>query len=346
MAPGEPPLRRIEVIVQSALAPAQSLAADRYLLDAVTAGPSPGALRVFDLSGDVLSLGRYHLAPDPGPGTLLRRLTGGRVVPAGTGFVGITLVLPHRAALVADQPAALEPEQVMNRCVRGLLAGLEGAGVAAFYPGRDLITVAGRTLGLVSFEVEASGALLFEVVLAGGRDFSLLPKLLDVVDPRGIVPARLIVPDETTSLVRELGRVPDTAEIARWVAAGYITRFGVAAVPSVLESGLPAFDMEAWLAARRANPAWDHRGTTSTQLGVLDAHFGVRDGRLTDVCLSGDFIASSATVARLEQELVGCPADRAAIDAVVQRVLADDAHFILGIGPVTTIADTFARGLA
>jgi lipoate-protein ligase A len=342
--------RRLDLIVQAGLTPSQSLAAARYLLDAVAAARSPGSLRVFDLTGDVVSLGRYHLAPEAVAGsttTLVRRLSGGRAVPAGTGFVGMTLVLPHRAALVAGHPSALAPEQVMNRCVRGLLQGLEGAGVAAFYPGRDLVTVAGRTLGLVSFEVEPGGALLFEAVLASGRDFSLLAQLLDGADPTGIVPIRMVAPDETTSLARELGRVPETSEVARWMAAGYAARFDLSVVPSALPaSDIPVVDAETWLGARRPRPELDRRGTTSTQLGVFEAHFGVREGALAQVVLAGDFIASSDTIARLEQALVGCAAERNAIDAVVRRVLAEDAHFILGIGPLATIADTFARGLA
>jgi hypothetical protein len=235
----------------------------------------------------------------------------------------------------------------MNRCVRGLLEGLQSLGVAAFYPGRDFITVEGRTLGLVSFEVEASGALLFEAVLASGRDFSILPQVLDAADPRGVVPTRMFGPDETTSLARELGRVPDTAKLAQSIAAGYSARFGIVASPTVLsDSELPAFDADAWLRARGPIPGRERRGTTSTQLGVFEAHFNVRAGRLADVVLAGDFIASSATVGHLEEALAGCPAERGAIDAVVQRVLAEDAHFMLGIGPVATIADTFARGLA
>lgn len=350
MPPGELAGPRLEFLVQPGLDPAESLAVDRLLLDEVAAGRSPGALRVFDLAGEVLSLGRYHLAPDPAAESstrLVRRLSGGRVVPAGAGFVGVTLVLPHRAALVGDEPSVLRPEQVMNRCVRGILEGLQRAGVAPFYPGRDLVTVAGRMVGLVSFEVEASGATLFEAVLASGRDFSIMAPLLDAVDPTGVVAAAMVRPDEATSLARELGRVPGTAEVAQWIQAGYAARSGVAGTPRASTgSVLPAVDTEAWLRARRPRPELDHRGTTRTELGVFESHFSVRAGRLGEVVLAGDFIASSAAVARLERELVGCPAEPGAVDAVVRRVFADAGSFILGIGPLTTIAETFARGLA
>jgi hypothetical protein len=46
-------------------------------------------------------------------------------MPWGDGFVGLSLVLPHRSALAAADPLALAPEQVMNRCVRGVLRACE-----------------------------------------------------------------------------------------------------------------------------------------------------------------------------------------------------------------------------
>ena len=79
----------------------------------------------------------------------------------------LSLTLPHRSALVATEPLALRAEQALNRCVRALLAALRGLGVDAFYPGRDRITLGGRTLGVVALESDARGATLFEAVLAG-----------------------------------------------------------------------------------------------------------------------------------------------------------------------------------
>src|SRR5437867_6171475 len=132
------------LLVQPDITPGTSLAWDRQLLGDA---PQMGALRVYAFGGDVLSLGRYHLAPEAGSVPLHRRHSGGRAMLAGDGFVGMALTLPHRSALVSHEPLALTPEQVMNRCVRGLLEGLKQAGVSAFYPGRDLLTVEGRSIG-------------------------------------------------------------------------------------------------------------------------------------------------------------------------------------------------------
>src|ERR1051325_8313709 len=80
----------LDLIVQPALSTRESLAADRRLLDEAHAGQA--ALRVYTLAGEVLSLGRYHLAPEPPAGCtveLWRRHSGGRALPWGEGLVGL-----------------------------------------------------------------------------------------------------------------------------------------------------------------------------------------------------------------------------------------------------------------
>jgi len=62
--------------------------------------------------------------------------------------------------------------------------------------------------------------------------------------------------------------------------------------------------------------------------------------------LAGDFIANSPAIERLERALRGCPAEPAAVEAVVGAVFAEPENFILGVGPVGTVAETVARALA
>jgi len=335
----------VDLIVQPRLSPGASLAADRRLLDA----PGGGALRVYTLAGDVVALGRYHLAPDAGADSgvrLWRRLSGGRAMPWGDGFVGLSLVLPHRSALVADDPFALAPEQVMNRYVRGVLRACELSGVAAFYPGRDLITVDGRILGMASFEVDARGALLFEAVLANERDASVLPALLDRADPGGIVRTTMLTAADTTSIARLLGHGLDLEELAGRLARGYAERLGVRFAPRWLPVVDAACDDTDWLASRRQRADLDRHAVVSGQIGVLELHFAREGGRIRDVCLAGDFIASSPTVAALEEGLRGCTAETGAVAAVVHAVLSRPEHFVLGLGRPAEVADALARELA
>lgn len=354
----------LDLIVEPQLAGRESLAQDRVLLTEAAAGTraSAGALRVYELRGDVLALGRYHLAPEPAGAaapTLFRRHTGGRAAAAGEGFLGIALTLPHRSALVAPEaPFALEPAQVMNRCVRGILAACEAAGVPALYPGRDTITAGRRLLGIVSFEVDARGALLFEAIVANARDQALLPAFLDAADPAGVVRAAMVQPDDVTSVARERGAPLPLPDAAAGLAAGYAARFGVRFTPRAFTAderataARMADDALAdarWLRERVVRAALDRRASTASQLGVLEAHVALaEDGTLREVVVAGDILAGSPTVERLESALRGAAPTVEAVEAVAARVLAEPGRFVLGLGadPARCLAETIVRAAA
>jgi lipoate-protein ligase A len=297
------------------------------------------------LPGDVVSLGRFHLVPPAArdDGTLWRRASGGRVVPCGDGFVVLSLTLPHRSALESNDSYALQPEQVMNRCVRGLLDGLAALGVSALYPGRDTVTAGGRPLALVSFDVDADGALLFEAVVSVERDWSVLATVLDRADPGGIARASLVLPGAATSIARELGHPVELGDVVAALQRGYAARLRceVADRPAPAAAG----DAEAWLRARVPRPELDRHGWSPTMLGALDVHLATGGGVLREVMLSGDLIAPAPTIASLEAALRGCPATRDAVQALVSRVFSAPEAFVLGIGPVTTITDTVMRAV-
>jgi hypothetical protein len=260
--------------------------------------------------------------------------------------VQLALALPHAAALVADDPRALAPEQILNRAVRGVLGGLEGAGLAAIYPGRDLVTVARRPIAVLGLEVDDAGATLIDVVIAVDRDQSLLPVLLDRADPDGVVTAPMTTPDDVTSLSRELRRAPSLAEVASWLRDGFASRLGVELVDEAAPP-IPAVEDDEFVRCRVVEPALDRRARTPTMLGVLEAHCARgADGSLAAVRLAGDLLAPSGTVARLEAALRGCPVEVAAVQAVVARVIRPPRDFVLGIGPLRTIAETIVRAAA
>ena len=319
-------------------------------------GRWPAALRVYDVTGDVVSIGRWQLAPERAAGNgaiLMRRLSGGRAAAFGAGFVGVTLVLPARGALLEPASATLRPEQVMNRYVRGVLGGLERAGVAAIYPGRDTITARRRLLGVVSFTEARTGALLVEAILAASGDPSALPRLLDRSDPGGVVRTAMLLPSDTTSIAAEQGSVPALQQLADWMADGHAARLGVAPVARTLAPdeaervstlAAAAFGDASWLSARRPRDELGRRASAATMLGTLDVHLALgAGGHIQDACISGDLIAGDDTIPALEEALRGCPADRAAIGGAVQRVLTEPHRFLLGVGPVDTLVDTVMK---
>jgi lipoate-protein ligase A len=355
-------MHTLDFIVQPRLDPRTSLAEDHHFLH-VVGRPSRtrlGVLRVYDFSGDVLSLGRYHQIPDrPSESAdvqLHRRHSGGRAIPFGDGFVGCTLVLPHRSALLSADPFALAPYQVMNRYVRGILDGCKLVNIPAFYPGRDFITVNRRVCGLVSFEVDPSGALLFEAIIANRRDFSVLPAMLDAVDRGGVIKAEMLTPDGATCLTRELGTELTLEEVAEMVRRGYESQFNLTCEAHTLtrleEQAIDAtaaheFRDDRWLRQRCVRPDLDHRAIERVQLGLFETHFSLEQDRfIREIRFAGDFVANSSAIDRLERELRLCPAEWRAIDAVASEVFMQPENFILGIGRVRAIADTICKGIA
>jgi hypothetical protein len=346
-------IRVLDVSHHDGVSYAAILAADERALRDAPGRPDRGLLRTCTVPGSVLLAGRYHVVPPDAPAegamSMQRRRTGGRAVAFGDGFLGLSLVLPHRAALVSEDWRALDPAQVMNRCVRGVLRGLAAVGVPAFYPGRDLITLDRRTLGLVSFETTTAGVLLFEAVIALTRDFSATVGLLDRLDPHGCITAPVLRAPEVTSVAAAARGSAATADLVAAIARGYAEAFALDLDAHGDAHGVAAQlegeRVSAWLRSRVPRAELDHRGTVPIQLGVLEAHFAVQGGRLGPVMLAGDFLASSAAVETLERRLVGTPADFASISARTFEAFAQPESFILGLTNLSAVAEAVSRGL-
>jgi len=352
----------IEFIVQEEIAPIISAATDRHLMRAVRRGArgSGGVLRVYRCPGDLISLGRYNLVPAVGADSdvsLFRRHAGGRLLPFGDGFVGLSLILPHRSAIFSSDPLHLSPHQVINRYVRGILEAFTALGVGAFYPGRDLVTVDRQAIGAVSFETDEDGTLLFEAVIANDRDFSVLGELLakGKVD-EGMVRERVLPESATTSLGYQLGTTLSLLEVAAEIRRGFAKQFDLTfrqrelmplekqAISALANRQL---DGGQWLFERRLDADLHSCGSVLTQLGRFEAHLALQNAHIIKrVTFAGDFIANSPAVIELERELKLCPAKWGPIEAVVRKVFSQPQNFILGIGRLRTVVDTILRGVA
>ncbi len=356
---------QLRFLCQGQISPSLSLATDQFLLQSVAETPM-AVLRVYtypDDSGDLVLFGRYH-----GVGPLsdqiqgqsqvqvARRFSGGRVVPSGEGFVHFSLILPHRSALFSDDPYYLAPFQVLNRYVRGLLHGLKSAGLDAFYPGRDFLTVQQQPIAWISFTTEDNGALLCEGGLAVQRDFSLLPYLLDRIDPHGTVPSQIFTPDQVTSVERITGKALTLPQLAS------IIRNGFAQQPQLASLDCRDEDLsqteQAQIAKLATSPpvadwlhSWPYRNdlpfhaTTTTPLGVLDMRFSVTpEHTLGELQLSGDFIASPAAITMLHHSLRGCPLEYTALWEVVEQTFLQPQHYVLGLRHLRIIPETLLKG--
>jgi len=319
--------------------PAQAAALSYRLLDEARAR-SARILCAYVLPGDVLALGRYHVIPPAEPRgdvVLLRRLGGGRPAPLGEGYVALALALPHRAALTGDDPAAVAPEQVLNRAVRGLLGALQSLGVTGYYPGRDRVTVDGRVVAALGFEIAPDGATLVEACVAVGRSFAEVSAFADRADPSGVVPVDLLLPEEATCIADSGTRTPDLDEFTAALAIGYAERLGL---DVAMSEGLraPAPD-PGWLESGRLASHLDRHAAARDMLGVIEVYAARAGDHVGEVRLCGDLIAASGTVARLEAALRDAPIDRGELCRRATDAVEGRGDVLLGVRSVATIGE-------
>ncbi|MGC1809389.1 MAG: hypothetical protein WA721_05535 [Candidatus Binataceae bacterium] len=339
----------LDTIILPSIAPLELAGLELHLLER----RSSPTLIVCASPGRMVSLGRYHLysgEPLRGGVGAIRRLTGGRAIGAGDGWISLSLVLPHIGALLSERDAALKPDQVMNRYVRGLLAALRALGADCFYPGRDAITFDHRELAACSFEVAAGGAMLFEATIAVDRGMEELVHDLDRLDPDGGVTCPMYAPENATMLARIVRREIGFAEIAHALVTGYGDLAG-----SIRERALQpeetaqaerrATELAAshWLRLNADPRAFNRSNRIAAQLGAVEARLGVADDfTIERLILTGDFIANSPGIADLERNLGGTTLDLPAVTRAVMKTYGNGPNFILGFGDLENLVRLIA----
>jgi lipoate-protein ligase A len=352
----------LDVIVAPALAPDDLIGLELHFLDAIATRQTAPVLLIYASPGRSISIGRYHSfggAPERAGINVIRRLTGGRVVGAGNGWLGLALVLPTRTALLKEDTASLrnlKPEQIMNRYARGLLTGMRALGIDCFYAGRDAITFEQREIAMCTFETDASGAMLFEAAIAHNRGMEELVHDLERIDPDGALSCRMYDAASATKVVRELARDVSFDELAGAIASGYRSSLGptrrreLTAIESAQadhrrqRSGL---DISNWIHPPVAGASPTLRNRIASQLGAIEAAVVLKaDGAIEAARLSGDFIANSPAIAELESELRGRPLDLPSISDAVAKTFGDNennnSNFFLGVGELSNLVRLIA----
>ncbi len=343
----------LDVIIIPSLGPWQLLGIETHLLEAVACGETAPVLLIHAMPDRMVSLGRYHLYSGPAErGGIFgwRRLTGGRLVGSGEGWLGLALVLPSRTALLPERDAPLRPEQVMNRYVRGLLAGLRLVGLDCFYPGRDAVTADRRELAMCSFETDVSGAMLFEAALAVNRGMEDAVHDLDRFDPDGLLTCAMYSSENASNVVRELGRDIAFDQLTEAIARGYaeslasINRRDLSPIEiAQADHRGAALESSGWLNASVPDPALGLTSRIISQLGSIEARLEVDTaGTIRRIQLSGDFIANSPAIRALEGALTGKRPDLGSVSAAVMKTFADGANFMLGLGDLSNLVKLVA----
>jgi hypothetical protein len=189
---------------------------------------------------------------------------------------------------------------------------------------------------------DRDGAVLFEAGLAVTNDLTAVTVRVDSLDPDGVVPVHLWLPDDVTSLARELGRrLPEPEVLVESIVDGYRDRLAL----DVQEMALGDLDAGDVGPVRSVAPgAGAARGEVTTMLGVLRAHVRVDDGcRIGSVHLSGDVIAPEETVDAIETSLVGLATQRAEITNGLRHTMDGKERWMLGADPVRDVAEAVLR---
>jgi lipoate-protein ligase A len=340
-----------DIVMMQGVEPWHLLGLEAHLLEAVATRATRPILIIYTMRGRLLSLGRYHLydgVASRADLSAFRRFTGGRVVGAGEGWLGLALILPSRDALLPDHDIKLKPDQVMNRYVRGLLAGLRDLGLDCFYPGRDAVTLERRELAMCTFETDASGAMLFECTLAINRGMEEVVQDLEHFDPAGQLPCAMYGPEVATKLVRELDRDVTFNEVAVAIARGYSNLLGggerrelTPLENAQAERRGASMEQRGWL---ELSAQGNLSSRIASQLGSIAARVKTSsEGVVEDILVVGDVIANSPGMAALRSEMSGRRLDLASVSAAVMKVFGHGDDFILGIGEVSNLVKLITR---
>lgn len=248
------------------------------------------------LREQALVVGAWRRARPDAPG-VLRRRTGGAPCLAGEGITYLSIALAGPSALIE-----CPPDRIMNRNVRGILAGLRALGLSAHYFGRDFLSVDRRPAGMLSWARALDGRVLIEAFLHAERSClpARSPDEPSHPEPRWLGKAPISL--------REAGRAPSPSELAEQVARGCAELGGASverfdpptAAPGVRAPGPPAL---AHWSPPQAIP-----------IGWCSAGISLDEGRISKVAIEGDFDQDDAAPERLSAELAGHPpsAERAA----------------------------------
>jgi len=340
-----------DIVMLHGIDPWHLLGLQAHLIETVATKETRPVLLIHTVRGRLISLGRYHAYDGTAQRaglTATRRFTGGRVVGSGEGWIGIALILPSREALLPDRDVKLKPDQVMNRYVRGLLAGLRDLGLECFYPGRDAITLERREIALCTFETTAAGAMLFEAILAVNRGMEEVVHDLEHFDPAGQLACPMYGPHNATKLVRALDRDVPFAEVANAIARGYSNLLGGGERRELTpleiahaEHRAASVELREWL---RLSAEGNLTSRVASQLGSIEAHLKTSaDGVIEAIELTGDIIANWPGIAEFQSEMIGRRLDLPSVSSAVMKVFGRGDNFILGIGELSNLVKLVMR---
>ena len=291
------------------------------------------ALLAAELAGESALLGAYQERGVSGSSSELRGICGGRSAFAGDGIAALWALVGDLAGWGIDAGSGpASGPRLLNRLVRGVLAGLTQIGVSASYPGRDFVVAGGLRVAQLSLARGAGGRLLFQVLVGAASGFG-------TAEP---VPAFFGLPPLPAA-----GALGIAAQaVCSALVDGFARRFALELAPIELSAdelravaaiSLPPLD-DPELAGLRSG------GAVATPIGRLLAYVALRpDGVLDRVRLRGDWIAAREPLRELERALAGRVPGEAATRELCARWLAAPESAVVGLVDPAALVEALER---
>lgn len=327
---------------------ARSALAHALTLWESTSAAEPVALYGAALSGEALLLGAHQRAADALSPTgraqkaVLRRPSGGVTLRGGEGVLYVALGLHERNALMTCPKL-----RILNRNVRGALAGLRLAGVAAHYFGRDFVSVEAQPAAFVGWDAREDGRVLLEFFVAERESY---------VPPaeHGGYPVRASDPfrgKQVTPLARANVRAHG-GELVQKLADGHAAGFGVEWRSAALSDQELATSERA-AASLAVRPEQDEAETLAWStpreeaIGFVSAGVALdAAGKLSRVRLAGDFFQDRACPAALERALAGATPSAEVIGRALDVLYVHGPRELEGIREIATLREAILDAVA
>ncbi len=302
-------------------------------------------VRLFDFASPVCLLGRYQAADvelDPAlcqrNGVEIgRRLSGGKLLRLGPQAVGITIIVPANAKEPGGgKGRGRSPREWLERVSSEVIATMNAASMPVAAEGRyQAVFTAKGPSGEFKYPVASFGilahddrGLLIETFIITrtatpslsmnrraemesigdfwGDPEAMPPKLRETMDA-------LDRPAFLSGLARALERILEGPPDAR--------PYSGAEREAILQLEREKYALDTWRFSRTAPTGVNGVVTALTRSGALRAAVEIREGRIWDLVLAGEFRMPEKVLGTLERALRGEPAQRDRISRVVHRVL-------------------------
>lgn len=324
--------------VDTQLPAAAALARGAALLEGV-GSERPVLLYGAELGGAAIVLGAHQHAPhalraealDLLALPVLRRRSGGAAVWAGQGLLYFALGLRDASTLMACPKGKL-----LNRNVRGLLAGLRSLPVPAHYFGRDFVSFTAEPGAYIGWDEAPDGRVLLECFVALDTPFTLPAGLSGY--PERAEPA---LRGKTPTTLRAAGARQSGREVLFALAEGYARGWGLevqadAPAPEELAraaelAGQFAVDLRAPQTLSWSEPHEDAIGFVSAGLQLDGA------GRIAAARVGGDFYQRQRCGPELSRRLAGAAPTPESVGQALDAVYAVEPGAIEGVRSLNTL---------